>query len=75
MKYFLLPIANCSTKLLAAFIWDKVVAQIHRFQDFSALLNNRVIESNDKKWNRILDIGTKMLCFIVLIYEVACSKV
>ena len=25
-------VANCSTELLAAFIWDRVVPQIHRFQ-------------------------------------------
>ena len=33
----------------------------------SDLLNNRVIESNDNKWNRILDTGTRMLCFIDIV--------
>ena len=33
----------------------------------NALLNNQVIESNDKKWNRILDKGTRMLCFIDIV--------
>ena len=38
-----------------------------RLRLVNALLNNQVIESNDKKCNRIQDTVTRMLCFNVFV--------